>query len=448
MTTREATHEDHLRYLELCLAFNRSDLAGPHLQGLLKTDPADPDYLRFHVRWVRDTGSLAEAIAAARGWVRVRSEDPEAQFALGSFLSGAVSAEERAEGRRILWGFAVGQGTFRDASIDALASGADPGRELSDAECRILLKSLVGRTDRRTTLLGLRLEPERRAERVAELAKAALADGSVAALAEAAAWFADRGDLVRVLEMLPPEKIGKQTALVTARLQALMELGRLDEVQPYLDMADPPVEPYMLHCLRAAAALKGSRPQLVLGHFENAIVACSNQPSRLQFDAGYAERVGQPRAAIAAHESLMRWPQLTFSSGREILRLVKPLYDTRLVAGTLRKLSQSMPSDDAIFAADTCYGLLVGEPRPEARSRLSRMMAADPKDFTFPFLLALGELRHGDPSKALALMEGSAVDWTQAEPRVRALTDGRSGTGRGEDALPTKKRQAPEVPAA
>lgn len=238
LTTLEATHEDHLRYLELCLAFNRSDLAGPHLQGLLKTDPTDPDYLRFHVRWVRDTGSLAEAIAAARGWVRVRSEDPEAQFALGSFLSGAVSAEERAEGRRILWGFAVGQGAFRDASIDVLAAGADPGRELSGAGCRILLKSLVGHTDRRTTLLGLRLEPERRAERVAERAKAALADGSVPALAEAAAGFADRGDLVRVLEMLPPEKIGKQTALVTARLQALMELGRLDEVQPYLDMTD------------------------------------------------------------------------------------------------------------------------------------------------------------------------------------------------------------------
>ena len=238
LTTPEATREDHLGYLDACAAFNRTDLAGPHLQGLLKTDPTDPDYLRFHVRWVRDTGSLAEAIAAARGWVRVRSEDPEAQFALGSFLSGAVSAEERAEGRRILWGFAVGQGAFRDASIDVLAAGADPGRELSGAGCRILLKSLAGRTDRRTTLLGLLLEPERRAERVAERAKAALADGSVPALAEAAAGFADRGDLVRVLEMLPPEKIGKQTALVTARLQALMELGRLDEVQPYLDMTD------------------------------------------------------------------------------------------------------------------------------------------------------------------------------------------------------------------
>ncbi len=232
LTTPEATREDHLGYLDACAAFNRSDLAGPHLQGLLKTDPIDADYLRFHVSWVRDTGSLAEAIAAARGWVRVRSEDPEAQFALGSFLSGAVSAEERAEGCRILWGFAVGQGAFRDASIDVLAAGADPGRELSGAGCRILLKSLAGRTDRRTTLLGLRLrlEPERRAERVAELAKAALA--------EAAAGFADRGDLVRVLEMLPPEKIGKQTALVTARLQELMELGRLDEVQPYLDMTD------------------------------------------------------------------------------------------------------------------------------------------------------------------------------------------------------------------
>ncbi len=432
LTTPSATHEDHLRYLDLCLAFNRSDLAGPHLQGLLKTAPTDPDYLRLQVRMVRGTGSPTEAIVAAREWVKARPEDPEALFALGTFKTGSTIEEERARGRRILWGLAVGQGPFRDPSIDVLA----PSTELTDTECQILLKSLAGRTDRRTTILTLqlRLEPGRRAERIDAMAKAALADGSLPALAEAAAWFADHGELGRVLEMLPKDKIEKNMALVTARLQALLELGRLDEVQPYLDMSEPPVESYMLHCLRAAAAQKSSRPQLVLGHFENAITACSNQPSRLQFVAGYAERVGQPRAAIAAHESLMRWPQLTFSSGREILRLVKPLRDTKLVAGTLRRLSQFMPSDDSLFVADTYYGLLLGESQPDARARLSRLMAADPKDFTFPFLLALGELRNGDPMKALAFMEGSEVDWTKAEPRVKAVYAAALGAGNQREA--------------
>lgn len=432
VATPEATREDHLGYLEACAAFNRNDLAAPHLQGLLKTAPTDPDYLRLQVRIVRGTGSLAEAIVAAREWVRARPEDPEALFALGTFKTGSTIEEERARGRRILWGLAVGQGPFRDPSIDVLA----PSTELTDAECKILLKSLAGRTDRRTTVLTLqlRLEPERRAGLTDAMAKAALADGSLPALAEAAAWFADHGELERVLEMLPKEKIEKNTALVTARLQALMELGRLDEVQPYLDMSEPPVETYMLHCLRAAAAQKTSRPQLVLGHFENAIAACSNQPSRLQFVAGYAERVGQPRAAIAAHESLMRWPQLTQPSGREILRLVKPLRDTKLVADTLRRLSQFMPSDDSLFTADTYYALLLGERRPDAHARLSRLMAVDPKDFTFPFLLALGELRHGDPAKALALMEGSEVDWTQAEPRVKAVYVAALGAGNQREA--------------
>jgi len=96
VTTREATHEDHLRYLELCLAFNRSDLAGPHLQGLLKAAPADPDYLRLQVRMVRGTGSPAEAIVAAREWVRARPEDPEALFALGTSKTGSTIEEERA----------------------------------------------------------------------------------------------------------------------------------------------------------------------------------------------------------------------------------------------------------------------------------------------------------------------------------------------------------------
>lgn len=168
--------------------------------------------------------------------MRARPQDPEALFALGTFKTGSTIEEERARGRRIFWGFAVGQGPFRDPSIDVLA----PRTGLSDAGCNILLESLAGRTDRRATILTLqlRLEPGRRDELIDAMAKAARADGSLPALAEAAAWSADHGELDRVLEILPKDKIEKSTALVTARLQALMELGRLDEVQPYLAMAD------------------------------------------------------------------------------------------------------------------------------------------------------------------------------------------------------------------
>lgn len=414
-----ATREDLLSYLELCLNFNRTDLVVPQLESLLATNQIDPALLRLYVRSLQASAPPPVALLAARRWLNNLPGDEEAQLALGTLLTGSAQAEERGEGRRLLWGLAVGQGAFRLAAIDTLL----PSPDLTSAECQVLLKSLTDRPDRRIAILNLRLklEPERRAELTDELARSARATGTPAALAEAASWFADRGEVDRVLELLPADKAGKDPLLLTARLQALLERNRLDEVQPYLDLENPPVEPYLLHCLQALAAQKSGHPQVVLGHFQSALAACTNNPAKLQFVAGYAERVGQPRAAIAAYERMMVWPPLTFAAGREILRLLSPLDDTKSSRETLRRLEQFMPGDEAIFLASTYFGFLLGEKLPDAHVRLEKRVKELPGNTLYRTVLALGELRDQNPARALPLLEAVEVDWNQAEPRMKVV---------------------------
>lgn len=419
LTKPEATRADLMTYLDLCLNFNRTDIVVPQAESLLVTNRTDPALWRLYVHALQASAPPVVSLQAARRWLVELPGDEEAEFALGTMLSGSAQADGRAEGRRLLWGLAVGQGPFHAGAIDALL----PSPELTSAECQLLLKSLADRPDRRLAVLNLRLklEPDRRAELTDELARSAQATATTAALAEAASWFADHGEVDRVLDLLSEEKAGKDPVLLTARLQALLEKGRLDAVQPYLDMENPPVEAFMLHCLQALAAQKSGRPQTVLGHFQSALAACTNNPSKLQFVAGYAERIGQPRAAVAAYERMMIWPPLTFTAGREIIRLLSTLDDTSASREILRRLEQFMPGDEAIFLASTYFGFLLGEKLPAAHTRLEAGVKQEPGNALYRTVLALGELRRQNPAQALSLMEGIETDWNQAEPRLKAV---------------------------
>ena len=421
LNSPEATYEDHLGYAELAVNFNRADIAGPELRGLLKTNRTDEALFRLFLRHLRNTDSPAAAIVGARFWLESFPNSEEAEMTLGLLLSASPDAEERAEGRRLLWPLAVGHGPFRNQAIDLLV----PSTELNSAENQILLASIAERKDRRAWFYELRakLEPDRRAAILDEYEQEARQADNPAALAEAVGWFAQRGETKRSLALLPPEVVQKYTNLVSARLQILLELDRSEEVKPFLDSDKTGIDPYLAHCLQAASAQQAGQSQIVMGHFMSAIAACTNQPSRLQFVAGYAERIGQPMAAIYAYEKLMNWPPATYTAGREVLRLLGSVDDTRRAWEALTRLAQFLPGDEALFTSSAYFGFLLGERQPGIKTRLEAL-ARDTekgKDPIFALILALAEFRAGNASQALGLIEGVDLDWSRAEPRMRAL---------------------------
>ena len=423
LASPEGTYEDHLGYAELAVMFNRADIAGPELRGLLKTNRTDEALCRLYLRHLRNTDSPAAAILGARFWLESFPNSEEAEMMLGLLLSAASDANERAEGRRLLWSLAVGHGPFRNEAVDILV----PSSELNSAENQILLTALGDRKDRRAWHYELRMkmDPAHGPAILDEYEQEARQAGTPEALAEAVGWFAQRGETKRSLALLPTEVVRKYTNLVSARLQILLELDRSEEVKPYLESDKGGIEPYLAQCLQAAAAQKVGQSQIVMSYFLSAIAACTNQPSRLRFVAGYAERIGQPMAAIYAYEKLMSWPPATYSAGREVLRLLGSVDDTKRAWEALTRLAKFLPGDEALFTSSTYFGFLLGERQPGVKARLEALAQAQEKeknkDPIFGLILALAEYREGNASKALGLIEGLEVDWSHAEPRMRAL---------------------------
>jgi hypothetical protein len=221
-------------------------------------------------------------------------------MSLGFLLIASINPDERAEGRRLLWPLAVGHGPFQSQAVDALV----PSRELNSAENQILLNSLADRTDRKAWVVELKtkLKPDERVAILDNYEVEARQSTNVAVLAEAVAWFSEHSEPKRALALLPVDVVKKYPSLLSARLQVLLELDRPEEVRPFLESEKSGVDPYIAHCLQALSALKAGQYQMVTVHFMSAIAACTNQPARLQFVAGYADRDlhCRPRGAASA----------------------------------------------------------------------------------------------------------------------------------------------------
>jgi tetratricopeptide (TPR) repeat protein len=413
------TLDDQFDFASLAVDLGRTDLSAHLLQQLVATNQIDPKVLRLVVVHSQAVGSMNEAINAARRWVSEAPGNEDAENALANLLYGRPSPAERREGRGLLWGLALGKSRFSTNAVEKLA--ASP--ELSQGENLVLLKQIESRPDQLVTsyVLRIKLNPNQMAELVNSMVKAVVEDGSVAQLAAAASWLADNKQTARVLDVLPMKLAEKNPVLMTGRLQALLELGELAEVKRFLELDTSKVEAFMLHCLRAYSAMKEGKPQLMAGHFENALAAAGGVPSRLRFVAGYAERIGQPTAAISAYKRLMSWPPATLDSAQNILRLASALNDTRTLRESTSQLSSYLPGDRGVAILDAYLGALLQDTSARAKANILRLLGDNPKESDATLALALIELRLGETQAALARLEKMPPSWVQSTPQNAAV---------------------------
>jgi len=420
LRTPSATWQDRLEYVGMALDFNRTDLSGPEINAIFKTNPTDPDVLKLMVRHLRVSGKPENAIAAAREWLGKQPSKPEAaELTLGVLLSGSYDPAARDEGLRLLLALAVGKSLQRNEAVDALARMP----ELPRGETQLLLKALSERTNSQLAIanLQLRLEPEDRLKIVEGVVGLVKGTTNSQEIVRYVSWLRENGEVKRIPDLLPEEQVLTQPELLTARLEALILSDRVNEVMPYLQMVEPPVEPYLQHCLNALAAEKQGKNFLVRTHFDSALAAAGNSIPKVLAIAAYAEKMGQPMAAVAAYQRLMQYPILTVQAGRQIMRLVGPQDDIYTVKDTLKKLSAFMPQDDSLYLGFAYASFLVGDSSPEIRNTLARRAKKAPVEPLYPLVMALGQLKAGNNADALALVESVKSDWDKQEPRWVAL---------------------------
>lgn len=413
------TLDEQYHYARLAVDMGRTDLSAQVLQKLVATNQIDPRVLRLVVTHAEAVGNPQEAINAARRWVSESPGNPEAETALGNLLFGRPNPAERREGRGLLWGLALNKGVHSTNAIERLA--ASP--ELSQGENLVLLKQVENDPAYLVSsyILRIKLNPSQREELVDAMIASVVKQAEPTELAKTASWLADNKLVHRVLDVLPEKLAEQNPVLMTGRLQALLESGQLAEVKRFLDLDTSKVEAFMLHCLRAYAAGKEGKPQLMAGHFENALVAAGNSPARLRFIAGYAERIGQPAAAIAAYRRLMQWPPATVEAGQQIMKLAAALKDTRVLRDATSQLAAYLPGDRGVAILNAYLSALLQDTSARAKDGLMAVLGASPQEPDAPLALAMIELRLGDAVAALSRLEKMPRDWLQSTPQHGAV---------------------------
>lgn len=414
-----ATWQDRLDYIQMALDFNRVDLSGAEIANIFKTNRTDPAFLRLMVRHFQALGDPAKAIMVAGEWLQKEPTKPEAELTLGMLLAGSQDPGYRDRAQRLLMALAVGKSPQRNEAVDALARMPD----LPRGETQLLLKALAERTNSQTEManLRLRLEPGDRPKIIEEIVGLIQGTTNTQELLRYATWLRDNGEVMRIPDLLTEERVLGNPPLLTARLEALILADRVNEVLPYLQMQDPPVEPYLQHCLNALAAEKQNKNFLVRTHFDSALAAAGNDYRKVLAIAAYAEKMGQPMAAVAAYQRLMQYPPLTVPAGRQIMRLVGPQDDIFTIRDTLKKLSAFMPQDDSLYLGAAYASFLIGESTPEVRATLARRAKKAPDEQLYPLVMALGQLKAGNNAEALTLIESVKTDWETQEPRWIAV---------------------------
>lgn len=327
----------------------------------------------------------------------------------------------RKEGRGLLWALAVGKGRVARPAISALVQQPD----LSRGELEVLHRSAEGldATPVLLTSLRLRLEPGRRKELLAGLVRACNTT-NLAVRREGVAFLADQGELALSLELMPPDLARTDARLRGARLQGLLDVGRVEEAKHELGQLKPDdgVELHLRRCLEARVEVAAERTEHAATLLRQAVDAAGNKAESLRFCGVYSERLGFDRVALLAYQRLAEVPGATVPAGRNVLRLALKLDETREAQVAMRRVSRFLPGDEAFLVGSVYLDLLVGERTALDRlPELEKVLAHRPKDAFTVVTVAFARWRAGRLPAALEALDQAAVDWEKAEPRCQAV---------------------------
>jgi hypothetical protein len=247
---------ERLEFAEFAQRMGRVDLVGRQLPVLLASSKPDPRAWRLAVIHARQQGDERKAAEIARLWAIQAPADEEVQLVLGETLLSHPDARERAEGKGLVWGLALGSGRWSRLALARLASYVD----LNRGELELLLRTgeRLDLSPALLTGLHLRLSPEKRGEWLAALARSGSTTNLELRL-EAVACLADQQETAMALELMPKAIAATNPRLQAARLQALLDLERVDEAESEMAALRPEegLEPHLRLCLEAQVAIKG-----------------------------------------------------------------------------------------------------------------------------------------------------------------------------------------------
>lgn len=418
--TGQATDADRRGYVELAVDLGRVDLAARQLRALLQENPKDIGLLHLLVRQQRAARDLASATRTARFALSLRPEEERSQLILGRLLMDRRDSPAlRSEGRRLLWGLAVGNGPGHDDAADLLIGDAD----LSPSERELLARSVAARPGNglRDQLLvaGLRLpaEPGRSNAVVAETIRSLWPRADAETLPVIGDWASRHGGSDVLLDLIPVDGAHTNRMWAPMRALALADARRWDELAKVLNEAAGPLGSFVSTSLKGRLALSRDRRAEAEGHLLAAIELPGLSVSQCRFIASESERAGFTRLAIRAWQRIETDPEESVGACLQVLRLARPLDDTPLVFDTVKRLNDYIPGDDQVAGERAWFELLLKQGTDHGKDTAAMLAKKYPAEPRWRYLAALAELRAGRPEPALAMVEADLGRWTELEPR-------------------------------
>ena len=421
----QSTVQDRQDYADLLLKASRLNLAEKIIGALLQSEP-DTKTLQLAARYSRRIGETAKAVEFARLAVKRAPNDDAPRFQLAELLAESTRSADRAEARKILWENANTEGSYKKASIEALARAP----ELSTDERNKLLQALTALTpkniidDLLAADMRIRLQPDDTA-RIFEETIDHWRKGRTEELLELGRWLNTHQQPELVLSLFSINRAFENNSLLLTRLDALASLQRWEAIDDVLSRSEVTLDPSVIESFRARAAQERNAILDAEVHWNHAISLAVSDPFKLRFVANFAEQSHASAAALKAYEQLARFPEQASFAYHGTERVTQRIGEPSTQRSAAEKISALAPDDPNAADQVVYLNLLLGQDPEKNLAVAKRFVEKYPDRLSFRVTAALGYLRQHDPGSALAQFKTPAnappIEWNRTLPAWRAV---------------------------
>ncbi len=400
--------------VEAALHTNERDQAQAQISALLAQPcPSPVDHL-LAARLHYTSGDARAALRSARAALSISPDfDAAALFAVECLLGDPAG---HLEGEALLWEISKRPTQGGVAALERLSRLTPRDQEQLRTIATALRTHPKAAEGHRLTALSLELRsaPADRAV-LLDAAQAYYDTAGSGQLLQFVVWLLRERESARVLTLLSEKRALARKDLFLVRLDAMAEQRQWKGILQLLDRAKVPLEnaPRQLYRARCLQELgETGRARIA---WRSALDGAGRNPALLQYIASYAERFRAVDAARFAYRQLTESPQSARSAYESLLRLT-PREDTAETRDLLGEMARRWPQDLALTNDLAYLNALLAQELPACIHTARQLVRSAPSSLPHRTVLALAELRLGNPEAALQTYEGLAVDWQQAAP--------------------------------
>jgi hypothetical protein len=425
----ELTDEDFGWRVKALARAGQDKSAGDQIESLLKETKPTRKVVETADDVMRHLGRSQQLLVILKKYVADKPDDSDTRLLLGMREMQFGTAEDKKEGRTILWEMAAMDDDTGMHALHFLASQKD----LTVEEQKRLIDRLEHHPDSKEAehIAALRLKAHLPGADKGAIVDKAIADHANASrddLVILCRWLLDEGEFEKVATFLK----GKEnqirdynTPLLDHYLTALTRLNRFDDLQRLVE--DPRVNlttaDRAFHRVHLAYVLGKPEEEMDKLLVEAVDAAINQHQLHMLLDLGhYAEQRKHYRTAWDAYRAASTNPDTEKRGYDGMLSVSYLMGNTKEFSATAQETARRWPDSQYYLERSLYASLISGVEMETAIARAQKLFEARPSDSQRKILMGLAHFRMGDTAACRRVLEG--VNLEEISPGQRAVLCG------------------------